>query len=179
LIRTAPKAPGPKTARTAGRIFKTGNERHVHDDDVRPFGEIGGREIAGILFDEDDARVPADRPVELARVHVHREDLLRPALEQAIREPAGRSPDIGRDLPRRIDPERVEGLGELRPAAADEGKLVLERELPVEAQKLAGLVDALPVRENEPGHDQALGSFPRLRETLLDQQLVGPFLLHR
>ncbi len=156
-----------------GEYLQDGNERDVHGDDLRGPGEIPPDERAGVLLDHDDARVAAELPVELFRVHVDGIDEAGAAAEQAIRETAGRRPDIGGDLSGRVYAEGVQRLGQLRAGAADEGLCGLDVERLIGAQKRPGLGDALAAARYEPRHEHRPGLLEARREAPLDQQLIG------
>jgi len=100
-------------------------------------------------------------------------------LQHHVGEAAGRRADVRADLSAHIDPERVDRMGELHPAAPHpwmlqfrDAKLVLFR------NRRAGLVDELPVDENAPGHDQRLRLRARVHEPALDERHVEALLLH-
>ena len=73
-----------------------------------------------------------------------------------------------------VDPERVERVLQLLPAARDEAWRPLDLELDVVGDLLAGLV----VPDDEPGEHERLCLGARLRETALDQEDVEPLLRH-
>ena len=65
------------------------------------------------------ARVVAEPRVELPVADVERDHARGAALEQDVREPAGRGAEVEAVEARRIDAERVERVGELEPGARD------------------------------------------------------------
>ena len=96
------------------------DERHVDDDQVRRVGQRVGRQRAGVdALDHRHALVARAATVQLAVGDVERDDVRRAALEQAVGEAAGRGADVERATARDGDPERVERVGELDPAARD------------------------------------------------------------
>ena len=70
---------------------------------------------------DDDTGVPAERKVELIVSDIHRVDGGRPALEQAVGEPAGGAAQVGADEARDVELERSQGVFELESAAGNVG----------------------------------------------------------
>src|SRR5690606_6343882 len=102
-----------------------------------------------------------------------RVDPRRAALEEAVGEPAGGRAEVGRDQPRRIERERVEGAGELHPSARDEGVIgTAHLERCIERELLARLVDAALAGEDLARQDQRLRAGARLHQPALDEQDV-------
>src|SRR5262249_6988533 len=118
-------------------------------------------------------RVGAQPRVELAVADVDRVDAGGAALEQTVRESAGRRPDVEADPPRRIDPEAVEGGGELHAAARDVRMLGAgDGDFRVLVVRLAGLPRGPPVDLDEPREDEGLRLRARRRQAARDEQDV-------
>src|SRR5437868_3231589 len=91
-----------------GEVARLGDERRVHG--------------AGVLaLEDDDARILADRPRELAVADIDGVDPRGAAAEQDVREAAGRGADVERDGAGGIDREVVQALDQLEGAARDVG----------------------------------------------------------
>ena len=85
-------------------------------------GICGARQIAGVdALMDDDARVLAQFPGELAAPDIDRVDPRGAARQQHIGKAAGRGADIERDSAGRIDREMVERVRELEAAARHPG----------------------------------------------------------
>ena len=64
---------------------------------------VGGQRARVDAFADDDARIGAQPPVELAAADVERDDAGGAALQQDVGEAAGRRADVERAAPVRID----------------------------------------------------------------------------
>ena len=95
-----------------------GDEGDVADDEARRERELRQRARVRALED-GDARVGAQARVELPVADVDRDDASGAALEQDVREAAGRRAEVEAVPPVRVDAERVEAVRELLPAAGD------------------------------------------------------------
>ena len=81
---------------------------------------MGPAERAGVnLFHDNDARIIAQFPGELAATDIDRVDLGGAMLQEAIGESAGRGSKIERDVVLYVDSEFFEGVLQLESAAAD------------------------------------------------------------
>ena len=77
-------------------------------------GRVSGGEPARVRpLERDDPGIRAELFGELTATHVESIDTRRTALQQHVREAAGRSADVEADEPGRVDPERVERGGQL------------------------------------------------------------------
>ena len=96
------------------------DERHVDRREVDRLGQRRGGQLAGVrALHRHDARVAAERFGKLSAAHVESVDARRAALQQDVREAAGRGADVERDPARRVDLERIERRRQLVAAAAD------------------------------------------------------------
>ena len=125
---TSARQPGAASASAGGSASLHRDERHVARDELRRERQLGERARVHAL-ENRDARVVADLRVELPVADVERDHPRRAALEQHVGEPAGRGADVERIETGDVDPERVERVGELVPAAGDvrRRRLDLER----------------------------------------------------
>src|SRR5581483_9431748 len=97
------------------------DERRVQHDETHRLGELF--QIPGVRpIHDDDARIDAQRPVELAISDVNGVHAPRPMLQQAIREPAGRGPNIRANAVSNVDSEMRNGVRELDAAATYVGR---------------------------------------------------------
>ena len=104
-------------------------------------GRCVGRERAGVgALDHGHARVLAQAVVELAVGDVERDDVLRPALEQAVGEAAGGGADVERAAAADVDLQGVERVRELDAAAGDVGRRAVDLELDLRVDQLARLL---------------------------------------
>jgi len=113
--------------------------------------------------------------MELAVADVERDHARRAALEQAVGEAAGRRAQVEAVLAFGVDPERVERVRELLPAARDESRRGAHLELDVVGDLLARLCET----RHETGEDERLRLRAALREPALDQHDVQALLRHR
>jgi len=51
--------------------FEDRDKGKVYGHELRPFVKIRGFKGAGVLFEEDDSRVPAQLPIKLVGGHIH------------------------------------------------------------------------------------------------------------
>ena len=91
-----------------GKVERGGVTEARKVDDVRP-------------LEQGDPWIVAKRPVELGTADVDGHDMVRTALQQAVREPAGGTADIEAGTAAWIHPEGIECTGEFEPPAADVG----------------------------------------------------------
>ena len=97
------------------------------DDELRRERELG--QLARVrALEHGHARIVAQARVELAVADVERDHARRAALEQDVREAAGRGADVEAVAPGRVDPERVERVRELVAAARDVRRRPLDLE---------------------------------------------------
>ena len=128
----------------------------------------------------DHARVGAESGVQLAVAHVHGVDLDGAPLQQAVREAAGRGSHVQSQPPVRVDPESVQGRGELEPAPRDVRDRILEDlDARLQAQQVSGLGVLPSLHPDLAGHDGGLGFGARREQAFAQQQHVETFLLHR
>ena len=136
-----------------------------------------GRQRPGVRpLHRGDPGVAAQDVRELPTTHVERDHVPGPALQQHVREAAGRGPDVEREASRRIDPERVERGGELVATTADVGLGGIDRDRRSRRDQVARLeVEAGGVTVADPHlsrEHQRLAAGSRRHEAALDEQLV-------
>ena len=112
--------------------------------------------------------------MELAAPDVEGDHARRAALEQDVREAAGRGTDVERVPPGRVDVELVEGVRELVAAARDEPRRPFDDEL----RRFVDLLAGLRVAVDEAGHHERLRLSAALGEAALDEKNVQA-LAHR
>jgi hypothetical protein len=100
--------------------------------------------------------------------------VLGAGLQQAVREAAGRGADVEAAPPRRVEPERVERVAQLDPAARDVGRRRVDAELDVGLDELAGLRGAAVTRAEAhlARHHGGGGACARRKQPALRQQGV-------
>ena len=108
-------------------------------------------------LEKGHARVVAQAPIELGPAHIDRQHARRPALQQAIREPSRRAPDIKAPETGRVDAEGIERPGELEAAAPDVGDSVLDVKLGVNRDLDRRGREPLPAIRDESRHAYAQG----------------------
>ena len=153
------------------------DERDVDDGQAHGFREGAGRQAAGVRpFERDDPRVGAKLFGKLSATHVESIDTGRAALQQHVREPAGRRADVQADEPGRVDPERVERGGELVAAAADVRLRLGHRDRHAAIDEVAGLPvepgGVAVAHADPPAEEQRLGTCAAGRQPAIDDQLV-------
>ena len=131
------------------------------------------RQIARVGFVHDDnARMPAEFPGQLAVTDVDGEDFFRAVLQQTIGETAGRGAQVNDGQPFDIQSKIFQGMFELMAAAADIFFSGFELDLVVRPDLIARFARRLPVDGHQTGHDSALGLFPTLAQTAFHESLV-------
>ena len=91
-----------RTGGTTGRIWRSEMNETSIDDDVDGARQVGQRQMARVeVLDHDDARIVAQRPVELPVADVERDDARGAALQQHVGEAAGGGADVERLAARR------------------------------------------------------------------------------
>jgi hypothetical protein len=106
--------------------------------------------------------------VQLPAADIERDHPSRTALEQNVRESAGRRADVQRITSGRIDPELVERMRELVAAARDVPRRLLDDEL----RRVVYLLPGFRVAANESRHDERLRLRAALGESALNKQHV-------
>ena len=137
--------------------------------------ELVGRDRAGVdALDHGHAVVLAQAVVELAVGDVERDHVLGAALEQAVREAAGRGADVERAAAGDVEAERVERVGELDAAARDVGRRAVDLELDLGVDHLPRLLRAAAAgAEVDLARDHGRGGArSRFEEPALRQQGV-------
>ena len=138
--------------------FGEADERGVaHHPVARPVDLLRGQRAGVGLLEHGHARVLAQLPGELVGADIDREDVRRAVREQDFGEAAGRAADVHRHRALGVEPEVLDRVRQLDPAAADPRMIApahLERG--VLAHLLAGLVDARFAGEHQPRHHQRL-----------------------
>lgn len=99
-------------------------------------------------------------------------DARRPTLQQTISKAPGRRADIETDLSGRIDRKRVQRRLELQSAATHEAFTTADLQLDVDGHPRTCLFHPLPLHEDEPGHQSALGALAGFAETTVDEERV-------
>ncbi len=135
--------------------------------------EVGGERELGQLtgiraLEHGHARIVAQPLVELPAPDVERDHACSAALEQDVRKAAGRSADVERVPPGRVDAELVEGVRELVAAARHEPRRLLDDELRRFVHLLAGLLVAV----NEARHHERLRLRAAVGEPALDEEYI-------
>ena len=121
-------------------------------------------------FADEDARIGAKPPIELAVADVERDDRRGAALQQHVGEAAGRRADVERAPAGGVDAEGVERAGELDAAAADVGMIRRdELDARVGGDRGAGLRDDLAVDRHLAGENQRPRALARGREAAIDE----------
>src|SRR5205823_8269645 len=110
--------------------------------------------------------------VELSVTDVERDHASDAALQQHVREAAGRRSDVESVDALDGDRELVERMCELLAAARDEARRPLDDEL----SRLVDLLARLRMAGYEPSEDECLGLRAALGEPALDEQHIEPLL---
>ena len=131
------------------------------------------RQIARVGFVHDDnARMPAQFPRQLAVTDIDGEDFFRAVLQQTIGETAGRSTQVNDGQPFDVQFKIFQGMFELMTAAADIFFSGFEFDLVLRPDRIARFTRRLPVDGNQTGHDSAPGLFPTFAQTAFHESLV-------
>ncbi len=154
------------------------DKARVADDEIDRFGDVLAAQSACVYpLANDDTRILAQFPGQLAMPDIDRINAPRTARQQHVGKAAGRCPDIERDPAARIDREMIERMGELDPAARYPGVVApthLDRG--IIRQRFAGLVDPPLAGKHQTREDQRLRSGPAFGQAPLHQQLIGAML---
>jgi hypothetical protein len=167
-----PEGRGDRTQHESQR-----DEGNVDHSEVDRLAQGLRRQVPGVQpIVDDDPRIAGDPVGELAAPDIDRVDPGRAALQQDIAEAAGRGASVEADPAGRIDPERIEGRGELATAPTDIRIPLDERDREPTVDQVARLAIgprgvALP-GPDPAGEDQRLGSGARLGQATLDEELV-------
>ncbi len=160
-----------------------GDEGAIRDeegDGGKRLGEGGGRKVACVAaFHDHDARVLAELPGQLAAADVDGEDAGGSVLEEAVGEAAGGRAEVDGGEAGGVDVESLESVFQLVTAAADEAFGGVEADGVLGAEAASGFIGGVSVDANGAGEDEALGFFPGLAESEVDEGLVeslGPGL---
>jgi len=123
-------------------------------------------------LDDGHPRVVAKPPVELPVRDVERHDVRGAPLQEAVREPASRCAHVEAAPPGGIDPERVQRVRQLDPAARYERRRLLHAEGDVAWDELSRLRRALPALAdpNRPGEHGRRRARAGLEQPPLDEQ---------
>ncbi len=141
------------------------NERDVDRHEIDRVRHVGCRQRPGVhAFADDDARIGAQLPIELAVADVERDHVARAALQQDVGEAAGRRADVERAASADGNGEDVEGVRELDAAAADVRMIGSDqRDVGARRHGGAGLRHDLAVDGDLAGEDQRARPFARRR----------------
>ena len=152
------------------------DKARVAGDDVDRLGDVGMGQVARVdPFVDDDPRILAQLPGELAMTDIDGVNPPGTAIEQHLGEAAGRGADVEGDAPVDYDPEVIESVGEFDAAPRDPGMIApLESERRFCCELFAGFVDAPFAAADQAGEDQRLRLGAALGETSLDEELIGP-----
>jgi hypothetical membrane protein len=123
----------------------------------------------------NDAWILTQTPVELAFSDVDGVDLQDSALQQDVREAAGRRTDVDGDLAGDVEPERVEGARQLVAAPRHVLRTRVDGELRILGHRRRGTVRAATVDPHHAGEDQGLGALAARGEFTLHQELVEAY----
>jgi hypothetical protein len=125
------------------------------------------------VFEDEDARVVAKRPVDLPVTDVERDDARRAAFEQDVGEAAGGGADVERLASLDGNAEGVERVRELD-AAAPDVRMVWrdQRDLGGRVDLRAGFGLRAPVDADLSGKDQRARPLARRRQATFDDELV-------
>ena len=126
--------------------------------------------------DHRDPGVGAEAFVELVSAHVERDDRRSPVLEEAVREPACRRPDVEALLTGDGDAERGQRRLELLPAARHVSRRRDQLDGRVVGCRRAGLRHRRAVHADTAGHDERLRPAPGVDQPALDEEHVKPSL---
>ncbi len=132
--------PGRSVAATGPRTSAERDERDVDDGEAHRLRQRARTERSGVRpLHRNDPLVAAKRFGELAPADVDGVHTTRAALEEDVREAAGRCPGVQADATRRVDPEGVQRRGELVAAATDVRIPFRERQRRRRVDEVAGL----------------------------------------
>ena len=174
-------AAGRDAGRDRGQHLGQRDERDVDRRQVGRERQVGGLEAAGVdALDHGHPRVLAQAAVELPVGDVEGDHVRRAALQQAVGEAAGRGADVEAVAAGDVDPERVERVGELDPAARDEARARVDDELGVRLDQLARAQrdGAVAADAHLAGTHGARRRRARRKEAALSKHSVDSGLLH-
>jgi hypothetical protein len=129
--------------------------------------------MAGIgFFHDNNPRIVAEFPRELAPADVHGKNPGRAVLEQAVGKSAGGRPEIERAESANVQLEMAEGVFQL--VAATAGVFFGSRQFQrvIRSHIVAGLVRPLGIDANLSGEDGAFGAFAAFAKAAINQSLV-------
>ena len=171
------RGPGPERRGDGTKNEGQGDEGHIDDGQLDRLAEGVRRQETGVRpVVNDDPRIPGDSIGEQASPNVDRVDPGSVPLEQHVTEAPRRRSGIEADETGRIDPERVEGRGELVAPAADVRIALDEPDREIGIDQVAGL-PIEPGAVAGPGpdlarEDQSLRPGAAVRQAALDDELV-------
>ena len=149
------------------------DERDVGDHEIH--GLFDGHTLARVhALVDDDARVLAQAPIELALPDVDGVHARGSALQQHIGEATGRRADVDGDLSGHVEAERVEGTGQLVTTARDVLGTGVDGELGVFRDRRRRPVGATSVNTHRARQDECLSALAAWRESALHQELIEP-----
>ena len=123
----------------------------------------------------DDARILAEAPIELALPDIDRVDPSRAALQVNVGEPAGRRADIDGDRPGDVEPERIESARQLVAPARDVLRAGIDRNVRILCHGRGRPVGAATIDPHRARQDEGLRALAARRELALHQQLVKAY----
>ena len=106
---------------------------------------------------------------------VNRVDLCGTVLQQAIGESASRCAHVKCGATGSVDFEKLQGVFELQPAAADEPIVSDQNKCVLVSNRFTRLAGGMIVDPNLAGHDGALGFLAALAQAALHQRHIHPF----
>ncbi len=134
----------------------------------------GGEDTRAGLLEYGDAGVLTQLPRQLVGPRIDREHARRAPTEEDIGEPAGRTADVHRGGAHGIEPEVIERMGKLDPAARNPRVVApADFDRGTGGEQLAGLGDLALARKDQPGQDQSLGAGAAFGQPALGHELVG------
>ena len=138
-------------------------------------GTMSVRQVAGIgLFVDDHAVVAAQFPRQLVGADVDRIDLRRALGQQHIGEPAGRASDVERHRAGHVEPEMLQPMRQLDPAARHPRMIAaLDGQQRIVGEQVPRLRHPPVTNKHIPRQDQRLRPSPALGQPLRDEQKVG------
>lgn len=138
------------------------DEADVANGQIHFLADFLEAQVTGVdAFAEDDARVGAQLPVDLARADVDGMDASGAVLKETIGEAASGCADVETDLAGDVDGEVFQRSFEFQAAAANVRRPAGDFEAAIQRDGLAGLGAFLTLNEDGAGQDEGAGLFAR------------------
>ncbi len=156
------------------------DERSVaHHPVAGPVDLLRGERTGVGLLEHGDARILPQFPGELVGADVDREDMRCTVREQDFGEAAGRAADVHRHRASGVEPEVLDRMRQLDPAAPDPRMIAApDLDRGVLGDLLAGLVDLALGDEHQAGHDQRLRARAALGKAAGHKQVIDALFRH-